>query len=130
MTSPEHAVASARQRRFERIWAAVCEIPEGQVASYGQIAGLVGLPRGARQVGQALRHLPRSRDVPWHRVVTASGRLAFERDSDAFCRQARRLRAEGVQLVGATVDLRRYRWCPDLDELLWKPTPAWDGSDD
>jgi hypothetical protein len=33
---------------------------------------------------------------------------------------------EGVAVVRGKVDMQTYRWQPDLDELLWKPTSAWD----
>ena len=115
-----------RQARMQRIWDTVRDIPPGRVASYGQIAEIAGIPRGARQVGYALRQLPRDQDVPWHRVITAAGRIAFANGSRAFERQAGRLRAEDVAVVAGRVDLGKYRWQPDLDELLWKPTSAWD----
>lgn len=120
--------ASLTAERFERIWATVCDVPKGRVASYGQIAELAGLPRGARQVGRALKHLPNDREVPWHRVLTASGRLAFEPGSRAFRRQASRLRQEQVPVLRGRVDMAKYRWRPDLDELLWKPSALWDGA--
>lgn len=112
--------------RMERIYAAVRDIPSGTVASYGQVAALAGVPRGARQVGYALRHLEAGSDVPWHRVVTASGRLAFEPGSRAFRRQAQCLKAEDVPLRNGRVNMQKYRWQPDLDEVLWKPSAAWD----
>jgi methylated-DNA-protein-cysteine methyltransferase-like protein len=117
---------AATSKRNERIWATVRDIPSGSVASYGQVAEIAGFPRGARQVGFALRHLPKGNDVPWHRVITASGKLAFNQDSDAFREQSRRLQAEDVAILGGRVDMQKYRWQPDLDELLWKPGPAWD----
>jgi methylated-DNA-protein-cysteine methyltransferase related protein len=112
--------------RMQRIWATVCDIPRGSVASYGQVAELAGLPRGARQVGYALRHLPGDREVPWHRVLTASGRPAFEPGSRSWRRQVNRLAEEDVPLLKDKVDMKKYRWQPDLDELLWKPSAAWD----
>lgn len=120
--------ASESERRIERIRAVVRDIPAGSVASYGQVAEIAGVPRGARQVGYALRTLPARSDVPWQRVVTASGRLAFPPSSASFRRQQRRLRQEGVPVLGGRVNLRAYRWSPDLDELLWKPSAAWDGA--
>jgi methylated-DNA-protein-cysteine methyltransferase-like protein len=112
--------------RNERIWQAVRDIPRGQVASYGQIAAIAGIPRGARQVGYALRQLPPGHAVPWYRVITASGQIAFEKGSRPHREQVRRLRQDGVTVVGGRVDMRQYRWQPDLDELLWKPSAAWD----
>lgn len=120
------AVKSNSQQRIERIWQLVCDIPEGSVASYGQIAEIVGIPRGARQVGYALRLLPAKTEVPWHRVVTSSGRIAFEQGSRAYYRQTRRLIMESVVVLEGRIDMRQYRWQPDLDELLWKPRAAWD----
>lgn len=114
------------RRRLERIWATVRDIPEGSVASYGQIAEIAGIPRGARQVGYALRQLPAKSDVPWHRVIRSSGRIAFDRSSRAYHRQARRLMMEDVVILEGRIDMRKYRWRPDLDELLWKPGAAWD----
>lgn len=112
---------------MERIWATVREIPEGTVASYGQVAEIAGIPRGARQVGYALRHLPNDNEVPWHRVVTASGKLAFESGSRSYKRQAKRLSREDVPIMNGRIDMKKYRWQPALDELLWKPSVAWDG---
>lgn len=113
-------------RRLERIYATIRDIPAGTVASYGQIAEIAGIPRGARQVGRALRILPAGHDVPWHRVLQSSGRVAFAAGSRGFRRQCRRLRDEGVEVRKGRVDMRRFRWQPDLDELLWKPSAAWD----
>lgn len=117
----------ASERRVERIREVVRQIPEGRVANYGQVAALAGVPRGARQAGFALRTLPAGSDVPWHRVVTSSGRLAFEPSSASFRRQRRRLAEENVPVIGGRVNMAKYRWEPDLDELLWKPSAAWDG---
>lgn len=115
-----------RDDRHARIWATVNEVPEGRVASYGQIAELAGIPRGARQVGYALRMLPRGHGVPWHRVLRAGGRIAFPPGSRQHREQRSRLEAEGVTVTAGKVDMRRYRWQPDLDELLWKPRASWD----
>lgn len=118
--------ADSREARVARILAAVRDVPPGAVASYGQIAEVAGIPRGARQVGRALRELPSGSDVPWFRIITASGKLAFDRGSDAWHRQVDRLAEDGVPVRNGRVDLKRYRWQPDLDELLWKPSDAWD----
>jgi methylated-DNA-protein-cysteine methyltransferase-like protein len=117
---------AATAKRNERIWATICDIPEGCVASYGQIAGIAGIPRGARQVGYALRHLPKGSKVPWYRVIQASGRIAFKPGSDAFNEQSKRLMLEEVAILKGRIDMKKYRWQPDLDELLWKPSAAWD----
>jgi len=117
---------AATAKRNERIWATICAIPEGSVASYGQIAEISGIPRGARQVGYALRHLPSGSSVPWYRVIQASGKIAFKSGSDAFNEQSMRLMREDVAILNGRIDMKKYRWQPDLDELLWKPSAAWD----
>ncbi|PYQ42739.1 MAG: cysteine methyltransferase [Acidobacteria bacterium] len=92
---------------FERVYAAVRAIPRGRVATYGQVARLVGVPRGARAVGWALRALDprRERAVPWHRVVAAGGRIS-PRVGAGPVLQRRRLLSEGVRLRSG--DLRRH----------------------
>ncbi len=117
---------SSTEKRNERIWATIRDIPEGCVASYGQIADIAGIPRGARQVGYALRHLPSGSSVPWYRVIQASGNIAFKAGSDAFDEQSKRLIKEDVAILNGRIDMKKYRWQPDLDELLWKPTASWD----
>ena len=111
---------------MRRIWETIAEIPPGSVANYGQVAEIAGIPRGARQVGYALRHAPAGMELPWHRVVQASGRSAFDPNSRAFRRQRDRLAEEGVTMLNGRIDMNRYRWQPDLDELLWKPSSIWD----
>jgi methylated-DNA-protein-cysteine methyltransferase-like protein len=94
---------------FSAVYAAVRAIPAGRVATYGQVARVLGVPRGARAVGWALRALEGSqaRTVPWHRVVGAGGRISLP-EGRAAERQRRRLRAEGVRLRQGRVDLRRH----------------------
>ena len=104
-----------------RIWRTVEKIPSGKVATYGQVADLAGLGRGARRVGRALRVLPPDSGVPWHRVIRAGGHIAFPAGSDAFNRQRSRLQQEGISLLKGRVDLGVYGWRRSLDELLWKP---------
>ncbi len=115
-----------RETRNRRIYSVIEDIPEGCVASYGQIAELAGVPRGARQVAYALRCLPQGHALPWFRIITASGKLAFAADSSAFRTQRDRLRDEGVRVENGKVNMREFRWQPDLDELLWKPNDTWD----
>ena len=94
---------------FERVYALVEGIPPGRVATYGQVAALLGSPRGARAVGWALRALPeaRSASVPWHRVVGAGGRISLRAGSGPAV-QRKRLRAEGVRFRNGRIDLARY----------------------
>jgi methylated-DNA-protein-cysteine methyltransferase-like protein len=115
-----------RETRMRRIWETIQDIPRGSVANYGQVAEIAGIPRGARQVGYALRHSPKDLELPWHRVITSSGKSAFDPDSRAYRTQRDRLAGEGVVMLQGKVDMQKYRWQPDLDELLWKPSSTWD----
>lgn len=88
------------------VLSAVAEIPAGKVATYGQIARLIGYPKNARLVARVLSHADYYGDYPCHRVVNASGRLA-----PGWAAQATLLQAEGVALIDAThVSLKLYRW--------------------
>ena len=96
----------------ERIWLTVSAIPQGCIATYGDIAERAGLPGAARRVGAALRKLPRGTEVPWHRVVNASGRSSLPPGAAGEDRQRARLAEEGVLLGrGGAAVLKRYRWC-------------------
>jgi methylated-DNA-protein-cysteine methyltransferase-like protein len=94
---------------FEKVYRLVRTIPRGRVATYGQVARLLGVPRGARAVGWALRALRGGRDqrVPWHRVVGAGGRISLRAGSGPS-EQRRRLRAEGVTFRREAVDIGRH----------------------
>ena len=63
---------------FDLVYDAVCKIPKGKVATYGQIAFICGSPRAARVVGYALHHNPKPGVIPCHRVVNRTGRPAPE----------------------------------------------------
>ena len=99
--------------RSERIWHVVANIPEGNVATYGQVAELAGLPRGARQVGQVLSALPKDSRLPWHRVVNARGEVSLE--GEAARRQRTLLREEGHRFSNGRLNLRRHRWAAGID---------------
>ena len=111
----------ATNSRYHRIWNQVAIIPRGKVASYGQIAQLAGIPRGARMVGRALGKAPAELKLPWHRVLNAQGRLALPLGSHGYRRQQERLQQEGIEVTGGRVDLSRFGWHPTLDELVWGP---------
>lgn len=94
---------------YEKIYAAVMTIPRGKVATYAQVAAMVGNPRLCRVVGNALHVNPYFGEVPCHRVVNAKGELAGKFAFGGADIQANMLRAEGVEVVGDRVDLTKYR---------------------
>ena len=108
----------------QRVWAAVERIPAGRLATYGQIADLIGAFGCARQVGWALRRLPLPSAVPWHRVVNAQGRIAMSpsrEGSDWMQRQL--LLAEGIPVDAAgRLPLARYRWVASCGAEITPPT--------
>jgi methylated-DNA-protein-cysteine methyltransferase-like protein len=103
---------------FLRVWRMVARVPRGHVATYGQIARMAGLHRGARTVGWALRAVPDDarvggRRVPWHRVINAQGGISLRGGPGEVevGRQAAALRREGVAVsAGGRIDLGRYLW--------------------
>jgi methylated-DNA-protein-cysteine methyltransferase-like protein len=94
---------------FARVYALVRRVPRGRVVTYGQVAAMLGVPRGARAVGWALRALPEemASRVPWHRVVGTGGRISPRRGPGPEV-QRRRLRAEKVAFRGECVDMARH----------------------
>ena len=87
-----------------RLYALVRQIPPGQVATYGQLALLLGNPRMSRAVGTALSAC-RDDSIPCHRVVNHAGRLA-----PGWPEQAELLRDEGVPLRDNTHADMRFQW--------------------
>lgn len=97
---------------FNMVYEVVCTIPKGSIATYGQIAHYLGMPKSAKIVGYALHVNPEPGIIPCHRVVNrrgeCSGSFAF---GGAFV-QAELLMAEGVKVVNNKVDLNVYAWKP------------------
>ncbi len=102
-------MSGADEGFFARVYALVRRVPRGRVVTYGQVAAMLGVARGARAVGWALRALPEdlAAGVPWHRVVGTGGRISPRRGPGPEI-QRRRLRAEKVGFRGDCVDLARH----------------------
>ena len=96
-------------RLVYEILAVVSEIPEGRVASYGQIAALIGREKNARLVGKVLSQAELYGDYPCHRVVNHAGRLA-----PGFIDQRMLLETEGVAFrENGCVDMKKFQWDAD-----------------
>lgn len=96
---------------FEKVYARVKQIPPGKVATYGQIARLCGMPRGARIVGYAMASCPAGRGVPCHRVVDREGHT--KKAFDAYMPDTQRmlLEGEGVAfLTDGRVNMAECLW--------------------
>ncbi len=88
-------------------------IPEGRVATYGQVARLIGRPQAARQVGYALAVSGREGSIPWHRVINAKGQVSTRANPGDEEYQRVLLEAEGIVFDGnGRVSLPRYQWEP------------------
>lgn len=99
----------AKNNFFEQVYKIVRKIPEGKVATYGQIAGILGT-RDARKVGWAL-HSNKNPNVFCHRVVNKEGFVAENFAFEGSEEQRRRLLAEGVTFIdGKRVDLKKHLW--------------------
>ena len=89
-----------------QVLSVVEEIPEGCVATYGQIAQLIGKPKNSRLVARVLSHAEYYGQFPCHRVVNHAGRTA-----PGWTEQVFLLRHEGIGFKDAThVDLKRFQW--------------------
>ncbi len=96
---------------FQKIYEQVKRIPQGKVASYGQIALLAGNPHWSRVVGYALHVNPEPGAIPCHRVVTKDGRLASSFAFGGENVQRDLLESEGVTFVDSvTVDMEKCQW--------------------
>jgi alkylated DNA nucleotide flippase Atl1 len=95
-------MAPVTDEQVENVRALVASIPSGRVATYGDIADAAGLS-SARIVGWIMR--TDSSDLPWHRVLGASGRPA----AHIATRQLELLRAEGVLAIDGRVRLSEVR---------------------
>ena len=94
---------------FEKIYEVVKSIPEGKVATYGQVALLAGNPCWARVVGYALHVNPEPGIIPCHRVVNREGRVApgFAFGGEGVQRQL--LESEGIVFeTDGRIDLEKY----------------------
>lgn len=103
---------------YERIYAVIRQIPCGCVATYGQVAAIVG-SGNPRTVGYALSSLPDQSDVPWQRVVNRQGRVSPRAEGAEDSRQRVLLIDEGVLFDRrGCIDFDVYGWYgPDIEWL-------------
>ena len=82
-------------------------IPAGRIASYGRVAEMAGNPRGARQVSRLLHSSSGKYQLPWHRVVSADGKISLTGEGGDIQRQL--LEAEGIEIgLNGKIDIDRY----------------------
>ncbi|KAK9447046.1 YALI0D05687p KAB8284608.1 6-O-methylguanine DNA methyltransferase [Limtongia smithiae] len=133
------------------VYEMVQRVPVGHVTTYGHIARMIGAPQNSRQVGSALKYLRagnhnegedgaattlvefNSESVPWWRVISSDGRIAF-RARESMDRQGQRLQAEGIEVRGDSnnrpriISLSDYGWFPraddDDDDEIYESIPS------
>lgn len=101
---------------YKLIYSVVCQIPPGKVATYGQIAKMVGhcTPRMA---GYALSSLRAGSDVPWQRVINRQGKISPHGDGIGTALQRQLLVDEGICFdQQGRVDFSKVRWLSSQDD--------------
>jgi methylated-DNA-protein-cysteine methyltransferase related protein len=95
----------------ERVIELTLAIPRGKVTTYGTIATLAGIPRGARMVGGILHYAIDELDLPWQRVVNRIGFVSTKCLEHPRELQVVLLKQEGVEVSSElVVDLKKYGW--------------------
>jgi methylated-DNA-protein-cysteine methyltransferase-like protein len=95
----------------EQVYDVVAKIPVGRVASFGQIAQMIGRPRMARFVGYASNNKS-SWHLPWHRVVFKDGTLCCGMAEEQY----KTLKSEGIKFDNdKRVIMSSYQWNPERD---------------
>ena len=102
--------------KWEQFYAIVKQIPQGKVATYGQIATLAGYYGQARQVGYALHAVP-SDDIPWHRVINTKGKISLNQEMGGAV-QRKMLEDEGVVFSeSGVVKMAVFQWQPEIEPI-------------
>lgn len=94
----------------EKVYKLVTSIPKGKVATYGQVAKLVGSPNASRAVGMAMRNNPNPIIMPCHRVVASDGKLIGYSYKNGVVTKKEILLEEGVKFIGDKVNLKLSQW--------------------
>ena len=114
--TPDDDLTAHVRALYRSIYQVIRRVPYGQVATYGQVAELAGIPRGGRVAGAALKVSKGADGLPWQRIVGKSGktrgRIAIH-DPVGAAIQRQLLEDEGVT-IGDTglIDLGEYGWLP------------------
>lgn len=98
---------------FARVYALLATVPAGRVVSYGELARGLGMSRGARVVGWAMRTCPEG--FPWHRVVNARGEISQRGIGEGEALQRALLEDEGIVFrLDGRIDMQTYGWRFDV----------------
>lgn len=104
---------SPRKLSFkEKVYEIASKIPQGKVATYGQLASLAGSPSAARAVGMCMKTNPDLTIVPCYRVVASDGSLTGYSAKGGLITKKEKLLKDGVSFKGDKVDLQKSQWQP------------------
>lgn len=104
----------------DRVIQIVKQIPYGKVTTYGTVAALAGLPRGARLVGGILHYNSDQMDLPWQRIINRAGYISTKCLEHPKSAQKALLEGEGVEVSdGFIVDLKKYGWFGESQKLKY-----------
>ena len=82
---------------FQRkVYEVLLQIPKGQVRTYAEVARMIGRPKAARAVGQALKRNRWAPEIPCHRVISSDGSLGGYSAPGGLAAKRRLLRREGA----------------------------------
>lgn len=106
-----------KTRFYQNVRDVIKRIPQGKVATYGQIASLAGNHRAARQVGWILHSSSNKERLPWHRVINAQGRISLQ-TQNGYEVQKLLLEDEGVRFdEHGRISLKHYLWNPKRENM-------------
>ncbi len=95
----------------------VKKIPYGKVTTYGTVALLASLPRGARFVAGVLHFNSEKNNLPWHRVINRNGFISIRSLEHPKALQKALLQEEGIQVSDDfMINLKKYGWSGNSDE--------------
>ncbi len=125
---------SQHQPTYARVYVIVRQTPPGMVATYGQIAAIVGNCT-ARMVGYAMGSLSAGSDVPWWRIINSQGKISPRGSHLSTLEQQELLEEEGVKFgPNNKISLKEYRWSgPEFGWLLengFDPEGSWTSEED
>lgn len=96
----------------DKVYQLARQIPQGKVATYGQLARLAGKPKAARAVGVFMKTNPYAPRVPCHRVVGFDGKLIGYSAGNGIPTKKEMLINEGVSFLGDRINIRESLWLP------------------
>lgn len=99
------------EKFFKKVYEVVARIPRGKIATYGQIAAILGSPRNARVVGWAMKATPEHLHLPCHRVVNKTGILSPSYIFGDKVVQRTLLEEEGITFkADDRIDMKKHLW--------------------